>query len=163
MAISWFAVSSVAMTAQVRGGDSSAESVNVAAALKGIESQVKALRLELIESRMEAQERVIPVLQSEIETLRGQHASLDGEESQARQRLQAFDQQTASNTLTPDEQAQAQSMRAGAGADALENVRRYRAALIARQQQVEARLRVEMQRMNQLQEKTKSLRSAAVN
>ena len=163
LAVGCIALFPISGVAQVRGANSADEWANLVASVKALAEQVRALRVEVTELRLESQERAVPLLQGEIEKVAAERAALQGEESRARQQLQSFDQQVAANTLSPDEHLQAQNLRVTAGADVLDRVRHQQTALHARQQQIETRMRAEIQRFNSLLEKAKTLRSGPAN
>jgi hypothetical protein len=114
-------------------------------------AELRRLRVDLLEYRIELQTARTAALQLTLEQVRARQSRLSDEERAAVQQLNTQEPQFSAQTLTPGERSQLESMRAALSAEQEEGTRAERSDLAIRESAADTDLRAAQQRLHDLQ------------
>lgn len=127
---------------------------------KGLLQEVRKLRIELLEVRMEAQNVKVLNLEQGLTQIEVQRSRLLEEERAAPQQLANLDPRYQGQTLLPEQRAELEILKATFMATQTEHLNTERSALQAREAETSAALQLEQQRLQALKAKLNELTAA---
>ena len=117
---------------------------------KALLAEVRKLRVELLEMRIEAQAAKIPALEQGLAQIETRRARLAEEERSAPQQLANLDSRFRGQTLPPEQRAEFEGVKAAFLAAQAEHSNTERSTLQMREAEISASLKLEEQRLQAL-------------
>lgn len=129
--------------------------------LRFIGLEVRQLRVELFEHRLENEAEKITVLERDLAAARSERVALQAEESVHRQQVANLDAQLAEASVEPEARAQMEASKAELAGSATEKLRIAQNTLAAREAEIAERIRLAKAHLQTLATRMKQLASAA--
>lgn len=129
--------------------------------LRFIGLEVRQLRVELFEHRLESEAQKITVLEKDLAAVRSERAALQAEESVHRQQIANLDSQLAEAVVEPQARAEIEASKAELAGGGAEKLRAAQDVLIAREAEINERIRLAKAHLQNLSTRMKQLVAVA--